>query len=361
MPLVTLFLNEKMSNTSPFQRTFVVPEHEGIVGFTVTGTVIVGIIPEPPVNGNGDNDRHLLFGFGRTFAPLSSTVSVKINGVTEESVYTTGGIVTFSFDKYIEGENVIGMTMTAPDGYIATGTFTAQMSYTEPPPSPVAPVIIDSSPDAVSVVEGTNEYIFATATDIDPADYGIKVDGMLYDSGQWSSPTMLQYVCGELSMGDHTVSFYFSDQTGLSATRTIVVVVEEAPPPILPPVITESSPDVVNTIEGEYCSIFASAEDIDPSTYEITVDGALVESGDWVSPAILWYSCTELSEGTYNIIFRFNDQSGLYSVKTIAVVVAVGEGNGPPEWWEEIDVLWVVGGIVTVVGIGAAAWFLLPK
>ena len=34
---------------------------------------------------------------------------------------------------------------------------------------------------------------------------------------------------------------------------------------------------------------------------------------------------------------------------------------GPIEWWEGIDILWVAGGVIVVIGVGVAAWFLLPK
>lgn len=376
MPLVTLFLNEIVSSTAPFQKTFTVPDHEGIIRFTVTGIVALQKTeieppPTPPPNGNGlppketngvTNGREA-FGFDRTFGDPESTVSAKLNGVTEKSVTTAGGVVTLSFDRYVGmGGNTIGLALTAPTGYIATGTFTAQMSYTEPPPPPMAPVITASSPSTVSVVEGANQYVFATAIDTDPSDYEIRVNNTLYDSGTWSSPTTLQYPCAGLALGEHTVSFRFSDQGDLSTARTIRVVVTEAPPIPVAPVITDSSLGIVTITEGDYHFIFATAEDDDPSTYTITVDGTLHESGLWASPKRLQYYCAELLVGAHNIVFRFEDQSALYALKSISVVVTAGDDNGNGDnggnGWEDIDIL----PAIIIAGIGiivtASAWFL---
>jgi len=226
----------------------------------------------------------------------------------------------------------------------------------------VAPAIIASSPSTANVVEGANQYVFATATDTDPSDYEIRVDTILYDSGTWSSPKTLEYLCAGLSVGEHTVSFRFSDQGGLFATRTIIVMVEEAPPPTFPPIITDSSLSVVSITEGSYHFVFATAEDDDPSTYEITVDGTLHESGLWASPKTLQYYCAELPVGTHNIVFRFEDQSGLYALRSISVIVTAGDANGNGDngdnGWQDIDILPAI--IVTGVGIvvTVGAWFL---
>ncbi len=101
----------------------------------------------------------------------------------------------------------------------------------------------------------------------------------------------------------------------------IVWGIEPSGEDLTPPTIT--SPNDINYIEGDTGnSISWTANDMNPATYTITIDGTQVQSGSWNSGVPININVDGLNLGSYTYIIVVSDQSGLTTTDSVIVTVS---------------------------------------
>ncbi len=187
----------------------------------------------------------------------------------------------------------------------------------------LAPVIIDT-PDDFSVDFGyTGVDISWTATDQDPINYTIALQGTGIVSGPstWSNGTEVIYnVTNGLPIGEYTYTITFIDDYGNFTTDTITVSVID----VANPIITSAPSDF--TVDFGYTgkNISWTATDQTPNTYNITLQGVGTVYGPraWSNGTPITYNIPEdLVAGEYIYTIKFIDDYDNFITDTVTMTI----------------------------------------
>lgn len=161
-----------------------------------------------------------------------------------------------------------------------------------------------NSPDDVSYEIGSkgNEIVW-TAGDMNPYEYNVTMDGVLYDSGTWTNGTITVDI-DELGVGEYIFIINIYDQGDNKVTDTIIVTVVDTTTPII-----NSPDDISYEFRSTGNEIVWTVGDIDPNDYNVTLDGVLYDSGTWTNGTIT-VNIDDLAVGDHIFIISVYDQSG---------------------------------------------------
>ncbi|KKK57687.1 hypothetical protein LCGC14_3051960, partial [marine sediment metagenome] len=193
----------------------------------------------------------------------------------------------------------------------------------------LSPIIIDT-PDDFSVDFGyTGVDISWTATDQDPSNYTIALQGTGIVSGPsaWSNGTEVIYnVTNGLPVGEYTYTIKFTDDYGNFSTDTVTMAVID----VANPIITNAPSDF--TVDFGYIgkNITWTATDQTPNTYNITLQGGGTVYGPraWANGTPITYNIPEdLVAGEYIYTIKFIDDYDNFITDT--VTMTINERNSP--------------------------------
>ena len=240
--------------------------------------------------------------------------------------------VSFAADIW----NFVDVTVNV-DG-LAYGTHTAVLTVWDVSQNSVSDTVLihvfDDTPPTISTesdqiaFEGaTGQTVVWTAYDLHPDTYSYIVDGVVVDSGSWSSGPVVGSLDG-LSAGDHTIRMVVRDVDGNSAYDfiNVRVVVDNTPPSI-------DTPADISYTEGFTMNfIIWSPTDEYPDSYVVMYNGTTYESGDWTG-AIIAVNVDGLRAGNHTFRITVYDCAGLSVSDSVIVIVtpAEAETTAPPD------------------------------
>ena len=182
------------------------------------------------------------------------------------------------------------------------------------------PVLV-SAPNSMTVELGSTTTLVWNITDNDPYNYSISVTGNLVASGLWSSGLGITYDFVATATGSFNVQLIARDGHWSTYPSSLTITVVDTTNP------TVSSPADVQFITGSTGnSITWSVSDLNPTNYQITVDGNLAVSAGWAGLTSIQYNVDTLSPGTHNVVITLYDGSGNSVSDTVVVTVQ----NVPP-------------------------------
>jgi len=185
------------------------------------------------------------------------------------------------------------------------------------------PVITDSPSDFTVEAGYTEQSLSWTATDINPSTYNITLEGIGIVAGPtvWTSGIAIMYdIPDGFAVGDYVYTVNFTDSEGNYVTDSVTFTVEDT----TNPVITNSPSDF--TVEAGYTgqSLSWTATDINPSTYNITLEGIGIVAGPtvWTSGIAITYNIPDgFAVGIYVYTVNFTDTEGNYVIDSVTFTV----------------------------------------
>ncbi|MFX1345054.1 MAG: hypothetical protein ACFFBC_15125 [Promethearchaeota archaeon] len=270
---------------------------------------------------NGYSMYSPAMGFGNNSLSIRINTTYDTNGILTYHSFEYGGVILYEF---------------------VPGTYTP----------PAAPIITGTPPDFMVPNDYTGESISWTATDANPANYTVELQGTGVVAGPtaWSSDVAITYnIPDGLSAGTYTYIVNFTDIFGLYNTDIVIMTVE--PPDTTDPVITDSPSDFSVKVGYSGESISWTATDANPGTYTIKLNGSeIVGPTIWSSGIAVTYNIPDgLGIGLHTYEINFTDSSGnsqsdtvIFTVEEKSEAAEVIPGYGLP----------IIFGVVTLVSIG---------
>jgi len=173
------------------------------------------------------------------------------------------------------------------------------------------------SPDDITYEEGTSGYSISwTATDNNPDSYIIYREGVVVDSGSWTSGVPITINVDGLTVGSYNYTIVVTDASNNTATDTVIVTVEDTTAPAV-----DSPADITYEEGTSGHSISWTATDNNPNSYIIYREGVVVDSGSWTSGVPITVNVDGLTVGPYDYTINVTDASNNNATDTVIVTV----------------------------------------
>ncbi|MGY5852091.1 MAG: hypothetical protein RTU92_00830 [Candidatus Thorarchaeota archaeon] len=180
-----------------------------------------------------------------------------------------------------------------------------------------------SHPLDVVIGEGDTGYnIIWTGYESEPAAYEIYLTNVsgtyLVQENLWNCTCELfVWSLDGLSFGTYALSLVLHEASGFSSYDTVIVEVEDRTDPI----VTHPE-DIIYTVGVTGNNFTWIMEDLNPSSYEVYVNGEMIGSGNWnARVASIDLNVDDLTIGTYNYTIVLTDLGG--NIITDQVIVTV--------------------------------------
>jgi subtilisin family serine protease len=162
-----------------------------------------------------------------------------------------------------------------------------------------------------------------TATDNNPNQFTILINGNVVKTGNWESGDLIQFDIANLNVGIYNFTSIFSDIAGNEAIFTFIINIVDTIKPII-----QSSIDELTYTEGETGnSINFTISDSTSMTYSYKINNNEIDHGN-LDPGFssLVYSLDGLIPGVYVILFEVVDEGGnIANVKITVTVNSIDE------------------------------------
>jgi hypothetical protein len=184
--------------------------------------------------------------------------------------------------------------------------------------------VADGSPPSVTVTRPTDGStvwgvvtIAAAATDDGAvSSVAFYADGVLIGTDT-SSPYEVAWDSLEVSDGEHTISVTATDDSGESASDSVVVTVDNVDDP---PSVTLTSPGAGSTVSGTLTLAAAADDDGSVVKVQFFVDGVLVGTATASPWQVVWNSTT-VADGAHTITAVATDDAGKTATDGVTVTV----------------------------------------
>jgi parallel beta-helix repeat protein len=256
--------------------------------------------------------------------------------------------ITVNVDGLAYGTHTLVITVYDVDQNSVTDEVIIHV-YDDTPPT------LDSPSDEIAFEAATGQTITWTASDLNPGDYAVHLDGEMDADGTWTDE--VTYNIDALSVGIHEVVLRIYDLDGNSDSDTVMVeVISDDTAP------TIDSPSDLTLYEGSTGGkIVWTPSDEWPAEYEIESNGSVVTSGTWAGSRII-YSLDGLSLGTYSFELTVYDGSGNSASDSVTITILdVPEAEEDLAPVDPMMLLLIVGGIGGIIVIVAVAYFLKKR
>ncbi|MFX1512350.1 MAG: Ig-like domain-containing protein [Promethearchaeota archaeon] len=204
---------------------------------------------------------------------------------------------------------VIGVNDTSGNSASDTVIVTVTPDYTAPS--------ITSPSDVSYEVGDTGTTIMWTITEPNADRYNITRDGIVVQSGPYTSGISILIDVDGLSIGSYTYKIGANDTFGNYATDMVIVTITAdftAP--------SVSSPSDVSYEEGSTGNeITWTITDSNPDKYNVTRNGIVVQSGLYASGVLILINIDGLSIGSYTYKIGANDTFGNYATDIVIVKI----------------------------------------
>jgi parallel beta-helix repeat protein len=180
--------------------------------------------------------------------------------------------------------------------------------------------IVNSPSDVYYEAGNTGYSISWTLSDPYPGNFTLRLDGIIIESGEWNSSGILHTVDGH-DPGSFNYTLVVYDTSMNSAFDTVWVYAIDSTLPEI-----DSPSDVEYEVGTTGHSITWNPSDMYPGTYDLYLDGALIESESWNGSAIV-VNVDGLSEGNHIYLLRVHDQSNNTVEDSVSVLVTTVSGT----------------------------------
>ncbi len=183
-----------------------------------------------------------------------------------------------------------------------------------------------------------------TVSDLYPGTYELHLDGELEKVATWNT-TGVEIPIDDLGLGWHNYTIVFYDTFSNIAKDTVIVTVVDTTTPEL-----NHPTDLEYEVSTTGHSITWFPSDLMPQSFEIHLNGTLIESGNWNGSSIT-VSVNGLEPGVYEYRITVTDTSGNHESDNVLVIVA-------SNWWYDYGNLLssgvTAGSILIIVIVGGA-------
>ena len=259
-----------------------------------------------------------------------NTYTIELQGaafVVDPTVWTSNIAIIYDIpDGFNVGSYIYTINITDDSGNFVTDSvnFTVE-DNTDPS--------IISAPSDLTVEFGyTGQSLSWTATDLNPNNYTIDLQGTGTIVGPtiWISGVAITYnIPDGFGVGSYTYTVIFTDDSGNSIADIVIFTVTDTTNPS----ITNSPSDL--TLEAGYTgqSLSWTATDANPDYYEIELQGSGVVAGSlpWTSGDPITYNIPDsLAAGVYVYTVTFTDEYNNFISNSVTVTINSGGENVPP-------------------------------
>ncbi len=195
-------------------------------------------------------------------------------------------------------------------------------------PNRLAPPRITSPRDITYYQGETGHLIRWNAYDSNPDSYVVTRNGTVIASGLWNGLSPIEINVDGLGVGTWIFEILLNDTDGRTTNDTVFVMVLSNPTiDVTPPTVSQPADVVVR--ENETTAITWLASDENPFTYQILINGSVVDSGNWqngpitftINPAALGLRVN----ATYNVTIVILDSFGNQVTDSVFVTVISDE------------------------------------
>ncbi|MDF1537481.1 MAG: hypothetical protein P1Q69_01080 [Candidatus Thorarchaeota archaeon] len=173
-----------------------------------------------------------------------------------------------------------------------------------------------STPGDIVFEEGTTGHVLSwDVFDVHPSYFEVYIDDSLYMTAAWESE--INITLDALPFGEYNLTVVIWDETGRSASDTVMVTVQD----ITTPVLSEASD--LTYVEGTSGhTVEWTASDRNPYSWSLLRNGAEIDSGIWnIREAVFTISVDGLTAGTHSITLTIYDKAGNEISDTVVVTV----------------------------------------
>jgi len=257
-----------------------------------------------------------------------------------------GGSISLSLGENDPGIYVYELTVFDFAGNNASDAVTVTVVDTTDP-------FISGPLDFVFTQGDIGNIITWYVSDFYPESFTIVLDSTtVLDSGSWTTGT-LEINVDDLSVGIHLVQATVEDESGNLDDDIVQVTVLPHSEPEDPEI--DSPLDIAYILGTTGHEIEWTPYSATPATFQLYLDGALIDSGSWNGSQII-VDVDGLAVGIYNYTLYVYNEVGDSATDSVFVVVSVGgTGTAPPGGGGDIMVIAISIGsfVVIIVIIGA--------
>ncbi|UCE10227.1 MAG: right-handed parallel beta-helix repeat-containing protein [Candidatus Thorarchaeota archaeon] len=271
-------------------------------GGSASDTVFVTVTFNPPPTIDSPADIKYVESLGLGFVvwrPSDAnpdSYTVYLNGSVLVEGPWAGSSINVNISGLAHGRYNVTMVVYDTGGKTANDTVIVWVVYELNPPQILGP------PDIEYTYGDTGNTAVWSTYDENPFHYMCLHNGSIMTEGDWSTTTLSVNIDG-LSFGSHNVTLVLYDVDMNSASDTLIVRVLAVDAPRLSQSPGDSSFDEgTGAITWSFSSPF-------PESYEILVNGTIVEQGEWNGSEIT-YDVSGLPHGVYNITAIAHDETG---------------------------------------------------
>jgi hypothetical protein len=178
--------------------------------------------------------------------------------------------------------------------------------------------------------------------------YNLYKNGVSVDNGSLDSeePFYAYSLLGDLAIGSYNYTLWVNDTSGNVATDEVIVLV--IADDVAPIIVYE--PLLVTYPQGEDSIIrnWTVTDDF-KDTYSISVDGIIIEEGDWTSETIE-FNFAGLAMGEHTVILTVTDLGGNSVTSSVSVLVTPSNAS------IAILAIFALAGVIIVAGV--IVWFI---
>ncbi len=315
-------------------------------GNSNTDTVIVTVRDTTPPTIDHPPDLHIGEGSaGNTitwtpYDPRPHSYVVYRNGTVLQLGGWDGSPITINADSLSMGSYNYTLVVTDASSNSASDTVFVYVADL------TAPSI--SHPEDVEFPVGQmGNTITWTAYDEHPFVYEVYLNGSLATSGPWNGSAIIVSL-DNLPYGIYNYTAVVYDTSGNRAADTVIVTVTDTDAPTL------DEPDDVEYVVGTTGNTITwNPIDASPASYELYVNGSLVDSGTWQGGPIA-VNVDGLSVGTYNYTIVVYDAAGNWKSDTVFVTVLAQTGTttATPPAGDMLTLILVIIGLFGAAAVG---------
>jgi hypothetical protein len=269
-------------------------------------------VPDPLEYYEGGTGNYLTWIIGGE--DLSGDYEINLN----EQIMYSGSLsenITVNIDGLPVGNSNIKITISNDDTTVVNNVMIR--------------VNVDPDPEFFFVTEdfqyfngSINNSISWGATDNNPTQYNITLDGSLFDTGVWESGVINTFNIDGLAVGIHIFTITCYDAAGNEHSTSISVAVLNTSTPMF-----SETPDDLEMLEGTSSSLSWLAYDLDPYMYYIYKNAILIASGPWESDVPITINIIDYDVGVYSLTIFLTDNQDNQNIDTVTVTII---DNTPP-------------------------------
>ena len=221
-------------------------------------------------------DFTIIQGTDRTISWIASDSNpywyeISVNGIPIDSgSWQSDSTLSMDLSGFTFGDYIFDISVYDMNGNVAYDT--AKVTVVKS----TAPIIIGQN--NIEYEQGTTSHVITwTLFHILPDSYQVYRDNGLIQQDSWINNTSLEISVDGLVFGLHNYTIVAYAQDGNKTSNTVLVNVIDTTPPLI------LGSEDFTTIQYSNTTMSWQVSDYNPSTYEVTRNGTVVNSGDWIS------------------------------------------------------------------------------